>query len=112
MPAAPELAIRRIADWCEARVPAHLRDQVRVELRSRGPAVTIIERRPPYSQDVGPNWSVQPIAQLRYDLTGYWTLHWVDNMDRWHPLQTVAPAVDPVDLLTVIDRNPDGVFSS
>lgn len=110
MPAAPELAIRTIADWCEARVPVAQRDRVRVELRSRGQTVTIIERRPPYSAGAGQNWSVQPIAQLRYDLTGYWTLHWVDNTDRWHPLETAAPAADPADLLMVIDRNPDGVF--
>ncbi len=110
MPAAPEPAIRKIADWCEARVPAHLKDQMRVELRSRGPAITIIERRPPWSPDAGPHWSVQPIAQLRYDPLGQWTLHWVDGSDRWHAVDQVPPAADPAELLTVIDRNPDGVF--
>lgn len=110
MPAAPEPALNRIAAWCEQRVPTHLRDQVRVELRSRGTAVTIIERRPPWSPDAGAGWSVQPIAQLRYEPDGHWTLHWVDGMDRWHAVDAVPPAADPAELLTVIDRNPGGVF--
>jgi hypothetical protein len=46
----PELHLRVILRWCQQRVPAHVRDQVRVEHHVRGRNVTIVERRPPFSQ--------------------------------------------------------------
>ncbi len=45
----------------------------------RGNAFTIVERRAPWSEDLGPEWSSQPIAQLRFDGdTMSWSLWWPD----------------------------------
>jgi hypothetical protein len=41
--AVPELHLHQITRWCQQRVPAQVRDQVRVEYRVRGRTVTIVE---------------------------------------------------------------------
>ncbi|WP_086846048.1 DUF3024 domain-containing protein [Amycolatopsis kentuckyensis] len=105
--AIPELALRQIERWCAQRVPEHLQDRVRVECRTRGRAVTIVERRAPQA---GPDWSEQEIAQLRFDEFGIWSVWWADRDGQWlsHPDGPVAST--PPALLAEIDRDPGGVF--
>lgn len=57
--------------YCENRVPAHVRDKIRMEFEIRGNSVTIIERRPPWREDFGPEWSRLTVAQLRYENEGW-----------------------------------------
>ncbi|MET8993585.1 DUF3024 domain-containing protein [Amycolatopsis sp. NPDC004169] len=104
--AIPELALRQIERWCAQRVPEHLQDRVRVECRTRGRAVTIVERR----AQAGPEWSEHEIAQLRFDEFGIWSVWWTDQTGQWlnHPDAPVAST--PPALLAEIDRNPGGVF--
>ncbi|MGW3999234.1 DUF3024 domain-containing protein [Amycolatopsis sp. NPDC004772] len=105
--AIPELALRQIERWCAQRVPEHLQDRVRVECRTRGRAVTIVERRAPQG---GSGWSEQEIAQLRFDEFGIWSVWWADRDGQWlsHPDGPVAST--PPALLAEIDRDPCGVF--
>jgi hypothetical protein len=42
-----------------------MRSQVRIEHGARGKAITIVERRPPWREDVGQEWSSTTVAQLR-----------------------------------------------
>jgi Protein of unknown function (DUF3024) len=90
-------------------VPPHAREQVRLEVVVRGAAITIIERRAPWRDDVGPEWSRLKIARLRYD-HGAWTLDWAGRNGRWlrYPDLEHSPRLD--DLLTEIDRDAAGVF--
>jgi hypothetical protein len=46
MPAPPETDLAKIRKYCQAQVPARLRDQVRIEATVRGSSVTIFECRP------------------------------------------------------------------
>jgi hypothetical protein len=62
--ALPELDIARVQRWCAARVPEHARHQVRVECRVAPRHLTIVERRAPWHQDHGPEWTGFPIARL------------------------------------------------
>ncbi len=50
------------------RVPGGVsgRAQVRVEAEVDTRAVTIVERRPPWREDFGREWTRSPIARLRY----------------------------------------------
>ena len=64
--ALPELDIARVQRWCAARVPEHARHQVRVECEVAPRHLTIIERRAPWREDFGPEWTSFPIARLRY----------------------------------------------
>src|SRR5436309_7479802 len=105
----PEIDITRVRHHCQRRVPSHARDQVRLETVVRGSAITIIERRTPWRDDVGPEWSRRKVAQLRYD-HGTWTLHSADRNGRWLSYPDLAPSPRLDDLLAEIDRDPAGAF--
>ncbi len=73
--------------------------------------MTILERRAPWSSELGTEWTEQRVAQLRYDSDGgEWSVYWADRNGRWLPHPDVPQAKTPVALLAEIDRNPDGVF--
>ena len=110
----PELDQRRITRWVEARnagLADAARDKIRYELDVTAITVTILECRPPWRADYGPNWTRFPIARLRYTKTRReWSLYWRDRNLRFH-LYELAPASSSVaDLLAEVDRDPTGIF--
>ena len=107
--AVPQLDLARIRQYCGGRVPAHLRDEVRVEADVRGKSVTIFECRPP-SQPTLTDWFRVPVAQLRYNSDGHlWTLYWADRNSRWHRYDDIEPGTSD-ELLNEIDEDPMCVF--
>ncbi|MFL6110051.1 MAG: hypothetical protein ACJ786_01660 [Catenulispora sp.] len=50
-------------------MPEHARHQVRVECQVALRHLTIVERREPWREDLGPEWTSFPIARLRYTAT-------------------------------------------
>lgn len=113
--AIPELvmkgAVRQVDAFCESRVPARARSQVRLEHAIRGNAVTIVERRAPWRPDSGPEWTSLKIAQLRYEpVASTWSLYWRDRNERWHIYSDTAPSRDVAPLLAEIDDDPSGIF--
>jgi hypothetical protein len=109
--ALPGLDVAAIRHYCEQRVPPHALHQVRVEaVVSRG-AVTIVERRAPWREDFGPEWTTGAIARLRYAAsTGLWTVFWRDRNARWHRYDLIEPSSDITVLLDEVDRDPTGIF--
>ena len=109
--AVPDTALATIRRYCNRRVPAQHRDEIRVEYDVRGKNVTIYECRPPCHPDLSPTWSRQPIAQLRYDPDDrHWRLCWADRNGRWHHYDTLEPTIQVVELLGEIDADPTGIF--
>jgi hypothetical protein len=109
--ALPELDIARVQRWCAARVPEHARHQVRVECQVAPRHLTIVERRAPWREDSGPEWTSFPIARLRYTAAGNsWTLYWRDRNLRFHIYNQLAPSNRVDDLLNEIDRDPTCIF--
>ena len=107
----PELDIARVRRWCQQRVPPHIRDQVRVECDIGSRHLTIVECRPPWREDIGPEWTRFPIARLRYtQATRMWTLYWRDRHLRFHRYDQLPPSPSIDDLLTEIDRDPTAIF--
>lgn len=107
----PELAVAEVRRWCEDRVPAGARHQVRVECEADGRQITIIERRAPWREDFGPDWTRSPVARLRYTrTTGTWQLFWRDRNLAFHAYERLAPSPVVADLLAEIDRDPTLVF--
>ena len=101
----------RVQRWCAARVPEHARRQVRVECELAPRHLTIIERRMPWREDAGPEWTSLPIARLRYTAADKsWTLYWRDRNLRFHIYDQLAPSRRVEDLLTEIDRDPTCIF--
>src|SRR5699024_10177705 len=101
----PDTDIARILRWCVGRVPAEARHQVRIEYEVDRGHVTIVERRAPWREDGGPQWSRTPIARLRYTkASGMWSLYWPDRNGRFHTYSGAAPTERVDDLLTEIDQ--------
>lgn len=92
-------------------MPEHARHQVRVECDIAPRHLTLVERRAPWRQDYGPEWSSVPIARLRYTAaTKSWALYWRDRNLRFHTYDGVTPSPSVEDLLAEIDRDPAGIF--
>lgn len=107
----PEVDIARVQRWCRARVPEHVRDQVRVEVDVGDRALTIVECRPPRRADLEPEWSRLPVARLRYTkTTRSWSLYWRDRNLRFHEYDRVPPSAGIDLLLAELDRDPTAIF--
>ena len=111
MSAIPELDLARLRRYCERRVPEGARAQVRLEAVDAGTTVTIIERRAPWSPEVGPEWTRLPVARLRFSASrGDWTLFWCDGNLAFHRYPDTPPTRILDELLAVIDRDERQVF--
>jgi hypothetical protein len=107
----PELDIARVRRWCQQRVPAHARDQVRVECDIGSRHLTILESRPPWREGTSLEWTRFPIARLHYTQAAKtWTLYWRDRNLRFHRYDQLPPSPSIDDLLTEIDRDPTAIF--
>jgi hypothetical protein len=88
-----KLDVARAQRWCADRTPADLRDQVRPECQIAPGHLTIVDRRPPWPEDLGPEWSSLPVARVRYTAaTKTWTLYWPDRNSRFHLHDLVPPS--------------------
>jgi hypothetical protein len=112
----PEL-VRRAAEkqihrYCELRIPAHIRDEIRLEAVTEGNAITLVERRPPWRPKDDPeDWTSQGIARFRYEpRLGAWSLFWADRHGRWHRYVHTEPSLDVGTLLAEVDRDPAAIF--
>ena len=84
--------MRQVEDFCHRRSPEASRSQMRLEIESSGSKITIIERSAPWNDQLGSDWSRQPIAELRYDgRAGTWTLYWPRHTGRWHRYEDLRP---------------------
>jgi hypothetical protein len=109
MPAVPDLDLASVHRYCDTRVPAHMRDEARVEATHRGQNVTIYDCRPPWHPELT-DWSRVPVAQFRYSREhNDWTLYDADRESRWHRYELVdSGAIDQ--LLEEVDNDPSGIF--
>jgi Protein of unknown function (DUF3024) len=104
-------AMSAVEAYCESRVPEDLRDELRIESSRRGKAITIVERRPPWNPEFGPEWSSLKVAQPRFDEpAGAWTLHCSDSNGRWHRFEQAAATQKVEPLLGMIEADPTGIF--
>jgi Protein of unknown function (DUF3024) len=104
-------AMRGVEAYCDSRVPENLRHEIRIECGRRGKAITIVERRPPWNPEFGPEWSTTKVAQLRYDDSAQtWSLYCADRNGRWHHYPEVLPSRTVEPLLAEIQADPTGIF--
>jgi len=106
-----ESDVASICAMCETRVPLEAREHVRVELEQERQAVNIVECRPPWGQDYGPEWSRLPIARLRYVASRrLWTLYYHRHTGRWERYPLLGPSRRVADLLGEVAADPICVF--
>jgi hypothetical protein len=110
-PAIPDTALAAVRRYCENKIPAQLRDKVRVEYDVRGRAITIYECRPPWHPNLGSDWTRQWVAQLRYDPDDHhWRLYCAGRNSPWHYSDMAEPTPRLDELLAEIDEDPTGIF--
>ena len=78
----PERDVEKIRRFCRHRVPAKFADEVRLEVTTRGKSVSIYECRPVW-RGAPAEWTRMPIAQIRYEGAGTWTLYFGDRNGTW-----------------------------
>ena len=106
-----DAAAREVERFCEQRTPEDAQAVMRLEHEVSASKITIVERRAPWNQQVGSDWSRQPIAELRYDsASSTWALYWPRHTGRWHRYEDFPAASGVGPLLAEIDADPDGVF--
>jgi hypothetical protein len=92
-------------------VPPEASEQVRVELEQERQAVNIVECRPPWREDYGPEWSRLPIARLRYVASKrLWTLYYQRHTGRWERYPLLGPSRRVADLIREVAEDPICVF--
>jgi hypothetical protein len=110
----PDQGLDQIRQWLDRRsaeIPESARDRIRYELDAESHAAVIIERRPPWRADLGPEWSRLAIARLRYSRTnGDWALYWFDRNGHHHRYDALEPTADLSVLLDEIDADPTAIF--
>jgi len=113
--ALPELTQKlvetKLGDYCNHKVPAHVRDQVRLTFSFIGNTVTLFEERPVYNQ-LDKRTKI-PIAQFRLNVVDHlWRLYCA-NLKRhegWVLHAHAEPTRDFETLLTALDQDKTGVF--
>jgi hypothetical protein len=107
----PETDMHRARRWAEGKVPADLRNEIRMEIDTSPTALTIFECRPPWKFRESGAWTRSPIARLRYTQSKRsWTLYWCDQHEKFHRYEFVPPTQSLDRLLTEIDDDPTAIF--
>ena len=107
----PELDLARIRRYCAERILARVAHLVRLEIDVEGRSITILECRPPWSPDMGPDWTRCPIARLRFTASRReWTLYWRDQHQRFHRYVRIDPTPDVGSLPAEIEADPTAIF--
>lgn len=104
-------AVPLVATYCATKIPSEHADQIRIEYKVCGNTITIYERRPPWREDLGPEWTLMRICTLQWDPEArLWTLYARDRNDRRldYPYLDPAPAVAP--LLRELEDDPTCIF--
>ena len=92
-------------------MPKHACHQVLVECQLSARHLTIVERRAPWRECFGPEWTSLPIARLRYSVADRsWTLYWRDRNLRFHLYDLLPPSHGVDDLLSKLARDPSCIF--
>jgi hypothetical protein len=106
----PDLDLQRIREYAAQVAPIEFQDQIRMEVDIRGRTVTIVECRPPWREDFGPEWSRQGVARMKFDTASKkWTLYWSDSNGRWHIFDLISPG-SIAKILKEVERDQTNIF--
>jgi hypothetical protein len=71
--------VQRSVDARNERIPDSARDLIRNDIDVTDRSITIVECRPPWNPDLGPEWT-------RSRMSNEWSLYWIDRKSKFHPL--------------------------
>ena len=107
----PSEDVQRVRNWCAAKVPGAVRNQVRITCESYDRHLEIVELRAvQHGRPASEEWVRTPVAKVRYTKSrGLWSLSWRGSDERWHNYNQMAPgSVQRV--LDELDRDPTALF--
>lgn len=105
----PDLDVEKIRRFCAERVPKRVRDEVRLTVKVQGRRVSIHEERPVFKGAPG-EWTSMPIAQLRYEGDGLWSLYYGDRNSKWQQYFDLEPHQPIATIINELDEDPTCVF--
>jgi hypothetical protein len=107
--ALPDIDVEKVRRFCAKKVPPDLADEVRLEVTTRAKSVSTHGRRPVWRGAPG-EWTSMPVAQLRYDGEGAWTLFFGDRNGKWVLYFDLDPK-QPIDvLIDELAQDPTCIF--
>jgi len=105
----PELDVEKVKRFCQQKCPDTLAEEVRLEVTTKGKNISIHEQRPVWQGAPG-EWTSMPIAQLRYEGEGTWTLYFGDRYGKW-TMYFDLDAHQPIDvIIKELEDDPTCVF--
>ena len=100
---------RTLTEFCAARVPAHLRDQLRHGFRIAGNSVELYESRPAFRRPH--KWQDLAVAKFRYVASrNHWRLYCQYRDMKWHEYEPRPMARSFSVLLQEVIDDPTGIF--
>ena len=110
----PQTDVARARRWVEDRndrLPERARGQIRFELDVADRFVTVVECRPPWRPDFGPDWTRFPIVRLHYATARReWAVHWRDRNLKFHRFDPLPASPLIETLLAAVDDDRSGIF--
>ena len=100
---------KRLTAFYDSRVPAAVRNKVRLGFRIKGNEVVLFEERPAFRAPH--EWRELVVAKFKYVGTqGLWRLYCQHRDLRWHGYQALPTARSFNRLLDVVAEDPTGIF--
>jgi len=110
----PDLDLARMRRWVDERnqgMPAQIRAELRYEIDTSDRAITVLECRPPWSEDLGDEWTRSPICRFRYTKSQrQWSLYWPDRNQKFHLHKSAEPTPHLIELIQVVCEDETGIF--
>lgn len=110
----PDHDLARVQTWIDglnAGMSPDVRDQIRYEFDVGGRTITVLECRPPWREDLGPEWTRFPICRFRYTkVRNEWSLYWRDRNLKFHEYDIVQPTPHLDELIQYVQNDSSGLF--
>ena len=100
---------KRLTEYCDAKVPERVRDQVRLCFRIGASDVVLFEERPRFNRPK--EWGEENVAKFRYVASRReWWLYCQYSDLKWHEYRPRFAAARFQTLLQEVDEDPTGIF--
>ncbi|GAC1312106.1 MAG: DUF3024 domain-containing protein [Acidimicrobiales bacterium] len=110
----PEMDVARVRRWVDGRnerLPERARGQIRYELDVADRFVTLVECRPPWRPEYGPDWTRFPIVRFHYmSARREWATFWRDRNLKFHRFEPISRSRHIDSLLVAVDEDRSGIF--
>ena len=98
-----------LSDYCDSKVPQHLKNKLRIEYAIDSNSAILYERRPRFMDKSV--WTKTPVAKFRYIKTkSKWHLYWSDRNGKWHLSEFVKPTKNFSKLLDAVEEDETCIF--